>query len=308
MMQGLRAWVKASRPPSQLYIGLGLLLGEGLAWRQVGAWSWGVAFVVLLFGVFDQLFIVYANDLADQETDAQNATWTIFSGGSRALVEGEVTAAGLRRAAWVCGAGLVGAALALGVGWGRWWALAGALAALLLLQAYSFGPLRLSYRGGGEVLQMVGVGLVLPLVGYYAQAGSLAGFPWWSLASVLPLQLSCGMCTAQPDAPSDAASGKRTTAVWMGGATARRAIVALNVIGLGLFPLVGWMSSGDSRAYAFVAAPLAATLGAALVLRRAAPGTRWMLAFVFLGLLAVLAFMGTAVVALLLERGGPWSG
>ena len=48
--------------------------------------------------------------------------------------------------------------------------------ALLLLWLYSFKPVRLSYRGGGEILQALGTALVLPLLGFYAQSGSLAPF------------------------------------------------------------------------------------------------------------------------------------
>ena len=47
------------------------------------------------------------------------------------------------------------------------------LAGLVVFAAYSFAPLRLNYRGGGEILEVVGVGILLPLTGYYIAAGSL---------------------------------------------------------------------------------------------------------------------------------------
>jgi 1,4-dihydroxy-2-naphthoate octaprenyltransferase len=38
---------------------------------------------VHLFGLFDQLFVVYANDVADYPSDLHNTTHGRYSGGSR---------------------------------------------------------------------------------------------------------------------------------------------------------------------------------------------------------------------------------
>ena len=90
------------------------------------------------------------------------------------------------------------------------------LAALILLWMYSYRPLSLSYRGGGEVLQMLGVGVVLPLFGYYIQAGGLAQFPYQFLLFILPSQLACAFSTTLPDFRSDRMSRKRTLSVLLG--------------------------------------------------------------------------------------------
>jgi 1,4-dihydroxy-2-naphthoate octaprenyltransferase len=44
-----------------------------------------------------------------------------------------------------------------------------------LFWMYSFPPFRLSYRGYGEVLQGIGLGVLLPVAGFYVQAGTLSG-------------------------------------------------------------------------------------------------------------------------------------
>ena len=49
---------------------------------------------------------------------------------------------------------------------GRPYVLLFAAVGLLLLWAYSFAPLRLNYRGGGELLEAAGLGGVMPLIGY----------------------------------------------------------------------------------------------------------------------------------------------
>jgi 1,4-dihydroxy-2-naphthoate octaprenyltransferase len=222
------AWLQASRLPSQSYIALPLALGQALAHAVAPeAWSWEVCALVQAFGLFDQLYIVYANDYADRDTDAQNQTATIFSGGSRVIPQGKLSAQALRRAAGLAaGLALMTGAL-LGLGFGRWGALPMMVVGLGLLWAYSYPPLRLSYRGGGELLQMLGVGLVLPLLGFYAQAGKLGRFPWALLGPILLLQLACAMSTALPDEPSDRCSDKRTLAVSLGPKRARAVVLLL---------------------------------------------------------------------------------
>jgi 1,4-dihydroxy-2-naphthoate octaprenyltransferase len=98
-----------------------------------------------------------------------------------------------------------------------WMPLVLGIVGVLLLWAYSYRPFLLSYRGGGELLQMIGVGGVLPLLGYVAQnGGSLEGFQWMVLAVTLPISLACGITTSLPDRPSDLSSSKKTSAVLLG--------------------------------------------------------------------------------------------
>ncbi|MFO0724116.1 MAG: prenyltransferase [Myxococcota bacterium] len=215
-MSALAAWIRSARLASQSYIALPLLLGVGLAKSRghlVEPWA---LMLVLLFGLLDQLYIVWANDYADQATDRLNQTPTIFSGGSRVLVEGRLSPGAIRRAAMIAGALALADALALGVARASPIPPLLAGAALILLWCYSYGPLRLSYRGGGELLQALGVGLVLPLYGFTAVSGGWAELDWVLLASLLPGKLACAIATTLPDEPSDRLSQKRTLAVLLG--------------------------------------------------------------------------------------------
>ena len=82
---------------------------------------------------------------------------------------------------------------------------------------------------------MLGVGVVLPVFGYYGQAGTLDSFPWHLLAFILPCQLACAMATALPDEPSDRASSKLTAAVLLGPVVVKRTIILLNAASLIFF-------------------------------------------------------------------------
>jgi len=240
---GWRAWVRAARLPSQMYIFWPLLLGQALAMGH--GFSWEIVLVCHVYGLACQLYIVFANDLADMDTDRRNFTFTLFSGGSRVLVEGLLSRRQLARAAVLCAILSVLAGVWLGLRHHNWLPLPLILFGLVLLWAYSYPPMRLSYRGGGEYLQMIGVGLVLPMIGFSAHSGTLAGLPWTLMPLMLALSLSCAMATALPDEPSDRIADKRTHAVRAGVSGSQRVILAMNAMALGwllLAPLPGTTS------------------------------------------------------------------
>jgi len=292
----LRAWVQASRLPSQLYLALPLLLGQGVAVRLEGrALDVGTWVAVQLFGVLDQLFIVYANDWADQETDRHNRTATPFSGGSRVLVEGRLSARALGRAALACAVGLLTISVGLAVTRGEPLLVPLAVAALALLWAYSYPPLRLSYRGGGELLQMVGVAGVLPLYGYVAQGGEPGRFPWALVVLLLPTHLACAIATALPDEPSDRETGKLTLPARVGGERAAWGIVALNGLTLALAP-VGLGAVGLSAGAGWLV-PAVAMLAVVLV-RPAPPGSRLIQVRVAAAITATLATVSLPLLGL----------
>jgi 1,4-dihydroxy-2-naphthoate octaprenyltransferase len=289
-LRSIGGWIRASRFASQSYIAPPLLFGQACHFAQTGTLSWTLLVLVQLFGLFDQLFIVYANDYADQETDKLNRTATPFSGGSRVLVDGLLEPRQLKVAAWWMAGGCAILALALGLAAGRWLLLPMVAVALLLLWAYSYRPLRLSYRGGGELLQMAGVGALLPMIGYYAQAGSLASFPWPFLVVLLPTHLACAVATSLPDEPSDRSSRKRTAAVLLGGRNARLLVVALNFVSLGALTRVSGLVFANGYVLAILLVPTLANL-AQLALAGSEPGSRQLLARVSLAILVTVSLV-----------------
>lgn len=293
----LGAWLQASRLPSQSYIALPLLIGQALAAARGQPWRPEILVAVLLFGLFDQLYIVWANDYADQETDLRNRTPTLFSGGSRVLAEGRVDPSDL------LGAATLAAALALGVSaWlalveGRWLIVPLALVALAMLWAYSFPPLRLSYRGGGELLQAAGTSLVLPFYGYYAQAGTAGGFPWLASVALFPTQLACALATSMPDEPSDRESGKRTASVRLGIGTTGALVVVFDAAALVAFLLLPWSPRGAPHPIWALPALMATAL--CLAWPEARPGTRELSLRVGSAVVATLAVVAAMLGSLL---------
>lgn len=178
---------------------------------------------MLVWGVLDQWLIVFVNDVADEKADAENHDPSFVSGGSRVLVEGKLSRRALARAAWAVGLSLGVYSVAVATWMEREWLPLGWLATVTLIWGYSLHPLRLSYRGGGEFLSAIGMGGVLPTLGFYAQAGTLSGLEPLALGGVTVLALGANITTALPDEPADRRAEKNSIAVLLGPKRARLA-------------------------------------------------------------------------------------
>lgn len=237
-MNKLKVWIKASRLASQSYIFFPLLLGQGMAYYFNGKFNWTLFFLIQLFGIFNQFYIVYANDYADYEVDKINDTYNAFSGGSRVLVEGDLSKKELKFAIklMIFLNFLVGTIITLA--FSRVYVNLIIILALLLLWAYSYEPIKLSYRGGGELLQCIGVAFILPIFAYYVQSGEIKTlFPLFFI-TYLPMQLACALSTTLPDYPSDKIGNKNTLSVLIGYEKVKKIIICLNLLSLLLFTVL----------------------------------------------------------------------
>lgn len=294
--------MQAARPLAAANVAVPLLLGQVLAYAAHGQFSWRLLGLVGLLGLLNQLFIVFANDFADREADAINPSPTVVSGGSRVIQEGKLPAQALRKGAWLMLAAMLLLALVIALLYARWWLPVLVLGGAALLWAYSFAPLRLSYRGYGELLQGFGVGVVLPVIGFYVQAGRFDALPWLGLAPCFVLGYVGNLLTALPDYPGDRAANKRTYPVRFGQFAARRHALELLSVAAGF----GWLVVPGLPWWGvalIVAVPMVPILAAARLLGSADAGNRGeCLRFVMLGAAAANLIMVAWMVAALLTR------
>jgi 1,4-dihydroxy-2-naphthoate octaprenyltransferase len=261
-LRTLAAWVQVSRPLAHAVIAPPLLLGQALAYASHGAFSWRAFACIHAFGVLDQLFILWVNDLTDVDADRRNHDFTRYSGGSRVLVDGRLSAEALRTGALVVLALLIASAGALATLGARPFVPALIAVGVLLVWAYSLPPLRMAYRGGGEWLQALGVGGVLPMFGWYVQAATFDRFPWTFLAGALLVALGGHITTSLPDHAADAQSHKRTWSARRGAAIAARDSVLAIAGGAALLAAALSIVSAPTRALVALGAcaPLALNL------------------------------------------------
>lgn len=210
----LGPWLRIARPQFYPMTWLAYLMGSlATAAFDPASFILGLVFLVAL-----EFSTVLINELVDLESDRRNQLFGPFTGGSRVLVEGDLSqrAARAGAASGFCLAALAGlAAIAASSSPGP---LALVLAGFALLATgYTLPPLKVSWRSAGEADVAATHGILAVLAGYVAQGGSLAEpLPWLlglplSLA-VLPSIILAGV----PDRDADAAVGKRTLAVRLG--------------------------------------------------------------------------------------------
>ena len=170
--------LRTTRLPFLSATAVPVLLGIAVA-ASHGAFSWWVALLTLIGGSLAHLAINVTNDIFDtlSGADEANTTPTQFSGGSRVAIYDLVSIRGL---SWLALA-LFGAAAAVGF---VLVALTGhvalvwiGVAGIALGVAYTAPPLKLVYRGLGEIAVALGFGPIMLLGAYVAQTGVLAWEP-----------------------------------------------------------------------------------------------------------------------------------
>ena len=193
-------------------------------------------------------FVVLMNDYADREVDAIKRRMFPTGCSPKTIPDGILPASRVLFGALLAGG------LALGLGfYSEGWlnrpqvGLATALA-LGVFVAYSLPPLKLNYRGGGELLEGIGVGFALPWLQAYVQGGlgafDLAWLPraWPVLFGMVLLALASAVASGLSDEVSDRAGGKRTFTTMLGNAGARRFCELLVSFAAGAWILAGFFA------------------------------------------------------------------
>lgn len=237
-------------------------LGTVIAHINGAVIDWALVFGGLITVAAIQLMTHYSNDYFDLDADIANATPSQWSGGSRVLAEGKLQPQ-------MALAGTVGCAIcALAVG--SWLILASrapqqtlALLGLALVLAWSYSapPLQLNRRALGEIAGALLIPGLTALVGFQVQAGGLALLPLLAIIPLCCFQFAMLTAVNFPDANSDAAVGKITLVVRLGGRRAAQLYCAVVLAPYVLLPLL--VSAGLPRLVAALllcAAPIAAWL------------------------------------------------
>ena len=235
--------LRTTRLPFLSATAVPVLLGIAVAINH-GAFTWWTALLTLIGGSLAHLGINVTNDIFDtlSGADDANTTPTQFSGGSRVAVYDLVSIRGL---AWLAVA-LFGAASAIGL---TLVAVTGSVtllwigvAGIVVGVAYTAPPLKLVYRGLGEIAVAIGFGPIMLLGAYVVQTGVLAWEPF--VVSLVPGILIALILYVNeiPDRRSDAEAGKRTLPVRLPPATVQAGYLAGAVAAFGI--IVGGVAIG----------------------------------------------------------------
>jgi 1,4-dihydroxy-2-naphthoate octaprenyltransferase len=223
------AWLRAIRPQFLTATIVPVALGATAAWHDTGGFRWPRFWITAAGALLVHIGANLANEYWDYVSgaDGKEPPVTSLSGGSRVIQDGLIAP----RAILGASIALLAAGAALGLylnGLARGNViLALGIVGVFLGYFYSGAPLRLGYRGIGEVVIGLGFGPLMLAGTYYVQADSLS--PRVFLIS-LPVGLLIALVlliNGFPDRGADLAAGKRTLVVLLG---ERRAATLYHVL------------------------------------------------------------------------------
>ena len=230
----------ASWPKLLVAAALGQAVGIAATGRVDPA---GLTFGVV-FTVLHLVFVVLLNDWGDQDVDALKRRLFPAACSPKTIPDGilDATTVGqLGVAAGLMALGTAGLAEAL---LGRPGLFVGGVVAVALFWAYTLPPIRLNYRGGGELLEMIGVGFCLPWINAYMQSGNAMPGGLVVLPGYALLCLASALASGLADEESDRLGGQQTFATWFGAPPVRQAVEGLVLGAILVWAALPWLSRG----------------------------------------------------------------
>jgi len=213
------AWLRVARLQFYPMVVFVYLAGAAAA-VGAGALDWVRAALAYACLVLIEFATVLTNEHFDFASDVVNRNAGPFTGGSRMLVEGALTHEELIRAVAIAVAmlGVVsGFLLALSPHEVRSPLLVLIVLGVVLGLGYTAPPLKLSYRGLGEIDVAFTHSTYAMLVGWVAQGGSPSSqIPYLLSAPVLCAVLAANTLAGIPDHAADASVGKKSFSVIFG--------------------------------------------------------------------------------------------
>jgi len=226
-------WLRAARLKLHTIAMLPVLVGALIAFNRTGDLKVANLIFAELIALFVLIATAFGNDYADAETDRLNQSFNMFSGGSRVIPEGLITTRQML-AATVIAAVLSVAFSIVFIFYlkGHTFVLILNLIGLLIGVGYSLPPVRINYRGFGELFVMLMYGPFSLFFGYAAQMGPELDAKVLYLSGPLALAVFLMiLITEIPDTETDRISGKKTIPSLFG-EKAAFVVYALGVIGL----------------------------------------------------------------------------
>lgn len=241
--------VKVTRAPFFISLITSVLVGAALAWHE-GSFHWGYLLLTVVGIVCINAGLNMSNDYFDHlsGTDDVNQELTPFSGGSRTIQEGILSAKQVLM--WSLCFFLIGIIIGLYLVVARglavlWLGIAGVFIAFFS----SAPPFKLNYRGYGlgELTTGIGCGPLIVIGSYYVQTLRITREAMWASIPIGLLGAALIWINEFPDYAADKTAGKRTLVVVLGRQRAVWGYVALLValygvivagVAVGVFPYV----------------------------------------------------------------------
>ncbi|HEU4541557.1 MAG TPA: 1,4-dihydroxy-2-naphthoate polyprenyltransferase [Jiangellaceae bacterium] len=250
-MAAVSPWVVGARPRTLPAAISPVIVGTGAA-AAVGSAIMSRALLALVVALALQIGVNYANDYSDGVRGTDDAR----IGPLRLVGSGIVGPRSVLVAAWLAFGVAAVAGLFLIIVSRQWWLLVVGAVAIGAAWYYTGGSRPYGYRGFGEVSVFVFFGLVAVVGTTYVQVGRVTASSVISGIAIGALASALLLANNLRDAPTDAVTGKRTLAVFLGSRRTRLLYLLLVAVAYGL--AVALALGGRSWAgLALLSAPLA---------------------------------------------------
>ncbi|MDO5025427.1 MAG: 1,4-dihydroxy-2-naphthoate polyprenyltransferase [Trueperella sp.] len=204
-----------------------VLIGAGIAIAE-GGFSWVRTLLAIVVALALQIGVNFANDYSD----GVRGTDEFRSGPPRLTGGGKASPRLVKTMAFVFFGLAAVAGLALVALSGKWWLLGAGVAAVAAAWFYTGGKNPYGYLGLGEVFVMIFFGYLATIGTVYTQTGTAPWEAWVAGTGVGLIACALLMVNNVRDIPTDTQAGKKTLAVRLGDANARRAYVAMLVVAI----------------------------------------------------------------------------
>jgi 1,4-dihydroxy-2-naphthoate octaprenyltransferase len=220
----INAWLAMLRLQFYPMTFIAYTIGALAAAARTGTFNHAVFWLCYLCIFLMEALTVFSNEYFDFASDRANKNAGPFTGGSRVLVDGRLKFTELRTGVAITTLLLFAAGLSL-LQVVSTLSLSEMMMLLLVAAAMTVGytvpPIKLVYRGLGEINVGITHSFLVIVCGYAFQSGVwTASYPWLISIPLCLATLPAIILSAIPDHDADKAAGKRTLAVLLGPHTA----------------------------------------------------------------------------------------
>ncbi|MCX6826325.1 MAG: 1,4-dihydroxy-2-naphthoate octaprenyltransferase [candidate division Zixibacteria bacterium] len=222
-MNAVKKWILAVRAPFFSACAMPVIFGATLAYYETGNFHWWYFGITLLGLIAAHAGANLANDYFDHKTkdDEINPNFTPFSGGSRMIQNGILSARAILRGAFISYVLALVAGIYLTAVTPGYWVLILAVAGFMGGFFYTAGKFAFAYHGLGELTILVNFG-ILPVMGsYYVQTGAFSWSAFWTSFPIGFLITAILYINQFPDYDADKAVRKNHLVVALGKEKAR---------------------------------------------------------------------------------------
>lgn len=218
------AWVRAMRPQFYLMALIGYTMGALVAYGITREFNLMRYILGYMFLFFVQLSTVFTNDYYDYDSDRINRNSSVFTGGSRTLVERKITISELKTGIIISLFAILILSIVLLLSTGKDITIQTGVfmcIGLLLGLGYTVPPLKLCYRGLGEFDVGLFFSFYIIHFGYILQGGTWSDrLLWWLSIPLFFSTFAAITLSGIPDRQADRAVSKQTLAVFLGSRSA----------------------------------------------------------------------------------------